>query len=62
MAVNWGENNFWDNMPVNSTVTLQFKKFVEIALACSVSEINVFFCFTQNSKMAAKSGRKTIFG
>ena len=54
-------NNFCENLPVNSADTLWVKNFVEITLARSVSEINMFLRFTQNFKMATKSGGKMIF-
>ena len=38
----WQENNFWERSPVHSADTLLVKNFVEIALCCCVSEINVF--------------------
>ena len=57
----WRENNFWEKSPVASANTLQVKNFVEIALSHSVSEINAFLHFMQKFKMAAKSGRETIF-
>ena len=57
----WQENNFCKKTPLDSADTLRIKNFVEIALSLSVSEINTFLCFTQKLKMAAKSGRKTIF-
>ena len=41
---------------------LRVKNIVEITLSRSVSKINGFLCLTQKFKMAAKSGRKTIFG
>ena len=37
------------------------KKFVKIAPAHSVSEINTFLKFMQKFKMAAKTGGKTKF-
>ena len=40
--------------------TLWVKNFVVTALSRSISEINIFLCFTQKFKMAAKSGGKTI--
>ena len=56
------ENDFWGKSPVESADTLWVKNLVEIALSCSVSEINPFLCITQKFKMATKSGGKTIFG
>ena len=44
----WRENDFCDNLPVNSAHTLYIKTFVEIALARSVSEINAFFTEIQD--------------
>ena len=38
----WRENDFREKLPVDSEDTLLVKNFVEIALSCSVSEINVF--------------------
>ena len=68
----WQENDFCENLPVDSADTLRVKNFVEIALgnnrfvkitlARSVSKINTFFHFTQKLKMAAKSGGKMILG
>ena len=55
------ENNFWENMPVDSIDTLLVKNFAEIAISCTVSEINAILCFTQKFKMATKNGRQTIF-
>ena len=57
----WQEKDFWENLPVDSADNLWVKNIVEIALSCSISKINGFLCFTQKFKMAAKSGRKTIF-
>ena len=57
----WQENNFCKKWPVDSVDTLWVKNFVEIALSCSVSEINpVLFLLhlTQEFKMADKSGSK----
>ena len=39
-----------------SSTTLSVKNCVEIALSLTVSEILIFFCFSQKFKMAAKSG------
>ena len=55
-----GKMIFGNNLPVDSAHTLGIKKFVEIALACSISKINVFLNFTQKFKMAPKSSGKTI--
>ena len=41
---------------------LQVKNFLKIALSHTISKINAFWGFTQNFKMAAENGRKTIFG
>ena len=41
--------------------TLRVKKFVEISLSRTVSEINAFLHFSQKFKMAAKSGGKMLF-
>ena len=48
-------------MPVDSADILRVKNFVEIALSCTVSEINTFLHLMQKFKMAAKSGGKAIF-
>ena len=58
----WQKNDFWENSPLQSAVTLWVKNFVEIALSRTIIEINVFLCFTLKSKMAAKNGGKTTFG
>ena len=55
------ENDFWENLTVDSADTLRVKNFVEIALSRSISEINTFLHLMQKFKMAAKSGGKTIF-
>ena len=47
--------------PVDSIDTLGVKYFVEIALSCTVSEINAFLRFTQKFKMAAKNGGENDF-
>ena len=41
----WWENDFWEKSPVDSPDNLWVKNFVEIALSCSISEINGFFVF-----------------
>ena len=41
----WWENDFGENLPVDSSYTLWVKNFVEIAPARSFSEINMFLCF-----------------
>ena len=59
----WQETDFWEKFPVDSADTLGVTNFDEIALSRTVSDINAFFvCFTQKFKIAAKSGRKSIFG
>ena len=45
----------------HSAYSLRLKNFVEIALASSVSEINLFLRFTQKVKMATKISGKMIF-
>ena len=57
----WRENDFCEKSPVDSANTLRVKSFVEIALSHTVSEINVFMCFTQKFKMAAKNGKENDF-
>ena len=49
----WWENYFYKKSPVDSADTLWVKKFVEIALSRSGSEINMFLRLTQKFKMAA---------
>ena len=62
MVAKRGEKIFFcEIMPVDSAVNLQFKIFIEIALSCSVSEINTFLCLTQKFKMVAKRGEKIFF-
>ena len=53
----WRENDFWEKSTVDPADSLWVKYFVEIALSHTVSEINVFLCFTQKFKMAIKNGR-----
>ena len=50
----WRENNFWKKSPKDSANSLQFQKFVKIALSRTVSEINAFLRFMQKFKTAAK--------
>ena len=57
----WQESDFCKMLPADSVDTLGVKNFVEIALYCTVSEINEFLRFTQKFKMAAKNGGKVIF-
>ena len=57
----WRENDFCEKSTVDSADTLWVKNIVKIALSRSVSEINPFLHLRQKFKMAAKSGRKTIF-
>ena len=47
--------------PVDSADTLGVKNFVEIALSCTVIEINAFLHLKQKLKMASKNGRKNDF-
>ena len=54
--------DFREKLPVDSADTLRVKNFVEIALSGTVSENNVFLHFMWKFKLAAKNGRKTIFG
>ena len=44
-----------------SATTLRLKNSVEIALSLTISEILIFFVFSQKFKMAAKSGEKWNF-
>ena len=41
-------NDFGENLPVDSEHTLRVKNFIKIALARSVSEINVFYAEIQD--------------
>ena len=52
------ENDLWEKSPVDSADNLRVKILVKTALSHSISKINGF---TQEFKMAAKSGGKTIF-
>ena len=63
MATKSGGKTFFfcEIMQVDSADTPWVKNFVEIALSCSVSEINAFLRFMQQFKMATKSGGKTNF-
>ena len=53
---------FLCKVAVDSADTLQVKNFAEIALPCTVSEINALLHFMQNFKMATKTGGEPIFG
>ena len=57
----WRESDFCKMSPVHSADALRVQSFVEIALSCTISQINALLRFMQKFKMAAKSGRKTIF-
>ena len=57
----WHKNNFGEKSPVDSVENLRVKIFMEIALSCSISEINRILCFTQKFKMASKSSGKMNF-
>ena len=61
MAEKQQENDLWEKSPVDSADTLGDKNLAEIALSCTVSEINKLLCFTQNFKMTVKNGGNTIF-
>ena len=50
-----------EKWPVDSADTLKVKNFIEIALSCTISEINVFLHFSQKFKMAAKNSRNRFF-
>ena len=56
----WWENKFWQKVVYDSVYILGAKKFIEIALAHTVSKLNALN-FTPKFKMASKSGRKAIF-
>ena len=58
----WRENDFGGKLAVNFSDTLEVKNLAEIALSCTVFEINVFLHFMQQFKMATKNGWKIIFG
>ena len=55
------ENDFWKKVAEDPVNTLWIKKFIEITLSCTISEINTFLPFTQKFKMAAKNGGKNKF-
>ena len=55
------ESDSCEKSPVGSAYALQIQNFVEIALSHTISKINVLLHFTQNFKMASKSGGKAIF-
>ena len=56
----WLENDFGEKSPIESAEALWIKNFVEIALALSVSKINLILRFMKKFKMATKSGRRRI--
>ena len=58
----WQKSDFWEMLPVDSAHTVRVKNFVKIYLSCTVFKINALLHFMQKFKMAAKSGRKVIFG
>ena len=51
----------WGKWPLDSADSLRVKNFVKIDLCHTVSQIDVFLCFTQKFKMAAKNGRENDF-
>ena len=61
-AKNGRKMTFGKKLPVESVDILEAKNFVQIAVFCSISELNVFLHFTQKFKMATKNGRKTVCG
>ena len=58
---NWRENDFCGKLPLDSADTLRVKNFIKIDICHTVSEINMFLCFTQKFKIAAKNGGKNDF-
>ena len=54
-------NDFLGKWPFDSADTLRVKNFVKINLSHTVSEINMYWRFTQKFKMAAKNGQETDF-
>ena len=46
----WPENDFQGNLPVDSGDTLRVKNFIDITLACSISEINTFYAEIQDGR------------
>ena len=46
----WRENDFGENLAVDSADTLWVQNFIEIAVAHTVSEINTFLRFTQDGQ------------
>ena len=62
MAAKNGKKMIFEKNPKTSLrIPRGVKKFVKIALSCTVSEIYALLHFTQKFKMAAKNGWKTIF-
>ena len=49
---------FLEKMPDDSVDNLGVKNFTEIAVCCTIFEMNVLLCFTQKFKMATKNGGK----
>ena len=47
------------NCQITLRISWGVKNFAEMALSRTVSEINIFLCFVQKLKMAAKNGGKT---
>ena len=50
------ENNFLEKLPDDSADTLGIKNYANIALPCTISEVNSFLHFMQKFKMAVKNG------
>ena len=63
-----GSQKWWGNMfffgkkvAHDPAYIMPVENFVEIAVSCTVSEINTILCFTYTFKMAAKNGVKPFF-
>ena len=61
-AKNGGKIFFGEKSPDDSADTPNVKNFAEIALFCTIFEINLFFRFTQKFKMATKTAGKRCLG
>ena len=60
-AKKWRENDFWQNIADDTVYTLQVKNYIEMAVSCTVSEINMFCILCRNSIWPPKMAGKLFF-
>ena len=58
----WRENDFWENLRVDSVDTLWIKIFIEIALSHTISRDKCVFAFYAEIQDGRQKWRGMIFG